>query len=136
MITDIKIINKRKSLCKKIVDEHFEISLVSDRNANYLWWMYKAGSNQGMYRPFIINSELDLLEELKLINKDERESLNKMFSSEDEDNVYIALLSLESFRKKRIKLHGKFDSSKQDVSDEFRKYVTSYPSKLLLNYKK
>ena len=42
-------ITKRKKLATKIIDEHFEMTLVANRNINYLWYTYKTGTKRGEF---------------------------------------------------------------------------------------
>jgi hypothetical protein len=67
-----------------------------------------------------------LLVSLGVITEEERNNLNAMFASEDEDNYYLALLSLEAFRNKRIKIHGVWND-KMNVSNEFKELIFNYP---------
>jgi len=123
---------KRKKLIKKIVKEHFDMTLSADKALNYLWFMYYKGIHTGGFRPFMLMMELNLLVSLDVISEDERDSLKSMFLSEDEDNYYLALLSLETLRNKRIKLHGQW-TDKMDVSDQFKEVVSKYPTVLKFN---
>jgi hypothetical protein len=117
--------SKIKSLCKKIVEEHFNITLSYDRNLNYLFYLYKDGTKKGDVTPFILISELNLLLALDIINENEKEKIQTMLYSEDSDNVYMALLALENFRKKRIKIHGNWIKT-IDVSKEFIQVAEKY----------
>lgn len=102
------------------------MTLVVDRSMNYLWYMYKDGMKRGDFRPFILQIELNLLLSLGIITEDEMHSINTMLSSHDEDNYFIALLSIETLRNKRIKLHGKW-TKEINVSDELKEAVKNYP---------
>ena len=124
---------KRDKITKRIIDEHFEMTLTSDRNTNYLWYMYKDGVKKGDFRPFMLLFEVNLLLSLGIITTDEKHSLLVMFESEDNDNVYIALCALENLINTRVKTHGRWTSD-QDVSDEFRKIVSEYPTKVVELY--
>jgi len=117
----------RNKLCKKIIEEHFNMTSGVDRNFNYLWYMYHRGTKQGEYKPFMLGFELNLLIALGQITEEERENIAKMCSSEDEDNLYIALLAIDNFRKQRIKQHGQWKAYGEEVSDIFRVVVSKYP---------
>lgn len=102
------------------------MTLSVDRGMNYLWYMYKDGIKKGDFRPFILLIELNLLLYLGMINDDQSKSIINMLSSDDEDNYFIALLSIETLRNKRIKLHGKW-TQEIDVSNELKDAVKNYP---------
>jgi len=126
-------------LIKSITAEHFNITLHCDRNMNYLWYMYHKGQKKDTYRPFILAFELNLLVSLGLITDDEKENLAKMIVSEDTDNFYIGLLSIQNLRKQRIKVHGdwtKIDKVTQLplVSKEFLEVANNYPVTVIKNY--
>jgi len=122
-----KTIQLRNKLCKKIIEEHFNMTSGVDRNFNYLWYMYHRGTKQGTYKPFMLGFELNLLIELGQITEEERENIVKMCGSEDEDNLYIALLAIDNFRKQRIKQHGQWKAYGEQVSNTFREAVSKYP---------
>ena len=63
---------KLKSISKKIVEEHFQITLAHHRSLNYLFYMYKEGSRKNNVAPFILISELCLLVALNIIDKNEK----------------------------------------------------------------
>jgi hypothetical protein len=123
-------ITKRKKFASKVINEHFEMTLVGDRSANYLWYTYKDGTKKGDFRPFILGFELNLLFSLNVISTEERNNIVSMIESEDEDNNFMAILAMESFRKKRIKIHGEW-TAKQDVSVEFKELVNLYNEKII-----
>jgi hypothetical protein len=123
---------KLKSISKKIVEEHFQITLAYHRSLNYLFYMYKEGSRKNNVAPFILISELCLLVALNIIDKNEKESLYNMLGSEDSDNVYIALLSLENFRNQRIKIHGNWLKN-PDVSKDFIDVAQKYNELVFTN---
>jgi hypothetical protein len=122
-----KTIQLRNKLCKKIIEEHFNMTSAVDRNFNYLWYMYHRGTKQGNYKAFMLGFELNLLIALGQITEEERENIAKMCSSQDEDNLYIALLAIDNFRKQRIKQHGQWKPYGEDVSPEFREAISKYP---------
>lgn len=120
-----------KKLSKKIISEHFNMTLVSDRNINYLWYTYNNGLNKGNYnKPFILSCELMLLNALGIITEEEKDNLFKMLYSDDQDNHYIALLAMQKYRKERIKVHGEWNSL-INVSDLFKEVVSCYPTKVV-----
>ena len=134
-----QVLNKRNSLAKKIIEEHYEITAVSDKvadsNINYLWWMYYKGTKKGEFKLFILGYEMNLLLSLGIITPEEAESLKLMVKSEDEDNFYMALLSIEKFRKDRIKKHGEWDNVILDVSPEFLEVAKNYMKDVINNPK-
>ena len=48
-----------------------------------------------------------------------------MLNSEDEDNAFLAILTIDNFRKIRIKIHGEV-TPKWDVSDELKSVSDNY----------
>lgn len=134
-----QVLNKRNSLAKKIIGEHYEITAVSDKvansNINYLWWMYHNGTKKGEFKLFILGYEMNLLLSLGIITPEEAESLKLMVKSEDEDNFYIALLSIEKFRKDRIKKYGEWNNTKLEVSPEFLEIAKNYMKDIINNPK-
>ena len=66
-ITDKEILKKVSKLTGKIIKEHFEMTLVSDKQTNYLWWSYMSGSKTGSVTDFIFICEINLLLSLGLI---------------------------------------------------------------------
>jgi len=116
---------KRQALANKIIKEHFEITLHIDRNINYLWYMYHKGSKKGTFRDFIFAVELNLLKFLKIISDENKKNIINMLNSEDEDNAFLAILTIDNFRKERIKIHGEV-TDKWDVSDELKNVSNVY----------
>jgi len=129
-------LSKRKSLVKKIIEEHFEMTLVDTtpvgKNLNYLWWMYRKGTKQDQFKPFILIFEINLLVSLNILKEDEGKNIESMLESQDEDNYYMALLVIDKQREERIKVHGKWN--KTDVSKEFVDLVMNYSDKVVKNY--
>ena len=123
-----KTVQLRNKLCKKIIEEHFNMTLAVDRNFNYLWYMYHSGTKQGNYKAFMLAFEMNLLVALEQITEEERENIARMCSSEDEDNLYIGLLAIDNFRKQRIRQHGQWKPYGEKVSSEFREAVSKYPT--------
>lgn len=116
---------KRQVLANKIIKEHFEITLHIDRNINYLWYMYYKGSKKGTFRDFIFAVELNMLRFLNIISDENKKNIINMLNSEDEDNAFLAILSIDNFRKERIKIHGEV-TPKWDVSDELKSVSDNY----------
>jgi hypothetical protein len=124
-IFDTKTRNLYRNLCKKIADEHFNITVGTDRNFNYLWWTYIKGVKAGEPADFMIAAEINLLKRLAIITQDQIDNISKMLLSHDNDNIYIGLTSIKVLRLMRIKEHGEFkDISK--VSPEFADAAVTY----------
>lgn len=123
-----KTIQLRNKLCKKIIDEHFNMTSGIDRNFNYLWYMYRNGTKQGQFKAFMLAFELNLLVGLQIITEEERENIAKMCSSEDEDNFHIGLLAIDNLRKQRIKQYGEWKDFGVKASPKFREAVSKYPT--------
>ena len=132
------VASKIKKLGKKIVKEHYMISLSSSmdsRNLNYLWWMYYKGNKKdNVTRPFIFASELNLQIYFGIISEEEKERLGNMITSVDEDNVYIAACAIEALRKQRIKIHGEWTEDMSKISPTFLELVKTYRTSIIKNY--
>lgn len=124
-IFDTKTRNLYRNLCSKIANEHFKITLGIDRNFNYLWFMYTKGVHAGEPADFIIMSEMNLLHKLGLLDDEGLENIRKMLISNDNDNIYMALLSVKSLRAQRIKQNGEFTEIDK-VSPELAEAAMSY----------
>lgn len=124
-IFDTKTRNLYRNLCNKIAKEHFNITLGADRNFNYLWYIYTMGVHAGEPADFIILAEMYLLKHLGCLDDTGVENIRKMLISDDNDNIYIALMSIKSLRAQRIKKHGEFTDIEK-VSQEFVNAVTQY----------
>jgi hypothetical protein len=124
-IFDTKTRNLYRNLCNKIATEHFNMTLGTDRNFNYLWFMYTRGVHAGMQADFIVLSEIYLLQKLGYLDQDSIDNIKKMLTSDDNDNVYIALMSIKTLRKQRIKKHGEFTQIDK-VSPEFAEAAMNY----------
>lgn len=133
-LLDASTQKKLFGLCKKITEEHFEMTLAHDRNINYLWHMYHKAVHKGEYKPFIFKLELSLNQALGIVTKEETDSLFTMLDSQDSDNVFIALLAIENFRKKRIKTHGQYKKGTVDVSPELFEIVSKYSTAIINKY--
>jgi hypothetical protein len=101
--TDKKI----KNLIADICEEHYSICSKFDtyvgNNLGYLWYMYHAGTKKGDFKPFIFLAEVNLLISLNYLNEESKDNILGMLKSEDEDNNYIAAISILELRKQRIK---------------------------------
>jgi hypothetical protein len=135
-ITNAEILKKLRKLTGKIVKEHFEMTLVSDKPTNYLWWSYMNGAKAGTISDFILICEINLLLSLGLVTEEQRDTLGSMFSSEDQDNIYMALLSIEQLRESRIKTHGEYDSKEPNVSPELMNVILRYPVHIIKKFVK
>lgn len=124
-IFDTKTRNLYRNLCSKIANEHFKITLGIDRNFNYLWFMYTKGVHAGEPADFIVMSEMNLLHKLGLLDEEGVENIRKMLISNDNDNIYMALLSVKSLRAQRIKQNGEFTEIDK-VSPELAEAAMSY----------
>jgi len=124
-IFDTKTRNLYRNLCSKIATEHFNITLGVDRNFNYLWFMYTKGVHAGETADFIVLSEMNLLMKLGYLDDEAMDNMKKMLVSDDNDNIYIALMSVKSLRQQRIKEHGEFKDI-DSVSPDFAQAALSY----------
>lgn len=137
-IFDTKTRNLYRNLCKKIAEEHFKITVGTDRNFNYLWFMYTKGVHAGEPADFMIAAEINLLKRLGEITQEQIDNISKMLISDDNDNIYIGLMSVKALRLTRIKKHGDFKSI-DNVSPEFvnaamtySEYITPTTTKLVV----
>lgn len=137
-IFDTKTRNLYRNLCKKIAEEHFKITAGTDRNFNYLWFMYTKGVHAGEPADFMIAAEINLLKRLGEITQEQIDNISKMLISDDNDNIYIGLMSVKALRLTRIKKHGDFKSI-DNVSPEFvnaamtySEYITPTTTKLVV----
>jgi len=105
-LTSLKNAPDFKQFVIEIVDEHYQITKGNDSNLNYLWYMYKSGTNDGNYKPFIFMAEMQLLKEMGYMSQEQIEAMCDMMGSEDEDNLNIAYLALKNFKGQRLKDHG------------------------------
>lgn len=124
-IFDTKTRNLYRNLCKKIAEEHFKITTGTDRNFNYLWFMYTKGVNAGEPADFMIAAEMNLLKRLDVITQEQIDNISKMLISDDNDNIYIGLTSIKALRLMRIKKHGEYESI-DNISPEFVNAVWTY----------
>ena len=91
-----------KKLFKEIVNEHVEMTKDTDGNMHYLWWLYKDGPKKDEIKPFMYAFEVKLLKSLDVITDEEMHNILNMLDSEDEENWYIALCSIQHLRDARI----------------------------------
>jgi hypothetical protein len=100
-----------KIFISEIIDEHYQLTKGVDSNLNYLWYLYKQGTNAGEYKPFILMAEMQLLKEMGYITADEIETMWNMIDSEDSDNFNLVWLALRTWRLARLKDHGVYTKS-------------------------
>ena len=133
-ITNNQIINVYKKLAKKIINEHYNMTLPFDRSFNYLWWMYSKGTKEGELADFMLFSEMNLLRETNTIHQEGFDNLLKMLNSQDEDNLFIALKSIESLRNERVKKYGEFPSDAAQASPVMFKLAEEYGSRIMTSH--
>ena len=111
---------KLQNLFSDIAEEHYGITKdLNLSNLSYLWFMYSNGSKKGNYKPFILLAEINLLVRLNYLDSEEKRNLIGFMTSSDQDNLYIAGLSILELRKQRIKDLGKYtaDNKHYEVID-------------------
>lgn len=133
-ITNNQILSAYKKLAKKIVNEHYNMTLPFDRSFNYLWWMYSKGTKEGELADFMLFSEMNLLRETDTIHQEGFDNLLKMLNSQDEDNLFIALKSIESLRNERVKKYGEFPSDVTQASPVMFKLAEEYGSRIMTSH--
>lgn len=133
-ITNNQILSAYKKLAKKIVNEHYNMTLPFDRSFNYLWWMYSKGTKEGELADFMLFSEMNLLRETDTIHQEGFDNLLKMLNSQDEDNLFIALKSIESLRNERVKKYGEFPSDVAQASPVMFKLAEEYGSRIMTSH--
>jgi len=98
-------------LAKELVKEHMIISQFVNTDVNYILFKHQVNIHSPRYDflnkkewLFVFKLELNLLEVLKIISQDENNRMFDMLQS-DEDNIYMAVLSLKQFvnQKKEVK---------------------------------
>jgi hypothetical protein len=87
--------------------------------------MYTKGVHAGETADFIVLAEMNLLMKLGYLDDEALDNMRKMLISDDNDNIYIALMSVKSLRQQRIKEHGEFKDI-DSVSPEFAQAALSY----------
>lgn len=114
-------------LISEIVQEHFDMTKPVDGNLNYLWYMYKSGSKEGIYKPFILMAEMELLKEMGYISEEEVENMARMMESEDDENITLVWMAINTWRLTRIKEHGLY----KDNPLAYKQISKDYPVKIL-----
>ncbi len=98
-------------LAKELLKEHMIISQFVNTDVNYILFKHQVNIHKPRYDflnkkewLFVFKLELNLLEVLKIISEDENNRMFDMLQS-DEDNIYMAVLSLKQFvnQKKEVK---------------------------------
>ena len=98
-------------LAKELVKEHMIISQFVNTDVNYILFKHQVNIHSPRYDflnkkewLFVFKLELNLLEVLEIISEDENNRMFDMLQS-DEDNIYMAVLSLKQFvnQKKEVK---------------------------------
>lgn len=133
-ITNNQILSAYKKLAKKIVNEHLSMTVPFDRSFNYLWWVYSKGTKQGELADFMLFSEMNLLRETDTIHQEGFDNLLKMLNSQDEDNLFIAIKSIESLRSERIKKYGEFPMDVTQASPVMFKLAEEYGSRIMTSH--
>ena len=94
-------------LAKDLLRLHVSLSLSANSDVNYILFKHQVNMSRPRYDflnkkewLFVYKLELNLLELLEIINREENDRMFEMFQS-DEDNIYIAALSLKHFLKLR-----------------------------------
>ncbi len=125
MITHFKD-KQLKKLVEDIAKEHYDItSDLGLSNLSYLWFMYANGSKKGDFKPFIFLAEVNLLVRLNYLDNEEKRNIIGLMISSDEDNIYIAGLSILELRKQRIKDLGKYtkDNKHYELVDYHKEVI-------------
>ena len=108
-------------LAKELVKEHMIISQFVNTDVNYILFKHQVNIHSPRYDflnkkewLFVFKLELNLLEVLEIISEDENNRMFDMLQS-DEDNIYMAVLSLKQFvnQKKEVKPIVKFWSKEE-----------------------
>jgi len=127
MITHFKD-KQLKKLVEDIAKEHYDItSDLGLSNLSYLWFMYANGSKKGDFKPFIFLAEVNLLVRLNYLDNEEKRNIIGLMVSSDEDNIYIAGLSILELRKQRIKDLGKYtkDNKHYELVDYHKEVINT-----------
>lgn len=90
-------------LAKDLLRLHNSLSLKTNTDVNYILFKHQVNMTRPRYDflnkkewLFVYKLELNLLELLEIINREENDRMFEMLQS-DEDNIYIAVLSLKHF---------------------------------------
>lgn len=94
-------------LAKDLLRLHVSLSQVVNSDINYILFKHQVNMTRPRYDflnkkewLFVYKLELNLLELLEILNREENDRMFEMLQS-DEDNIYIAVLSLKHFLKLR-----------------------------------
>jgi hypothetical protein len=116
-------------LAKDLLRLHVSLSQVVNTNINYILFKHQVNMTRPRYDflnkkewLFVYKLELNLLELLEIINREENDRMFEMLQS-DEDNIYIAVLSLKHFLKLR---EDKLESPwyMEHIKDNYLKIAT------------
>lgn len=108
-------------LAKELLKEHMIISQFVNTDVNYILFKHQVNIHAPRYDflnkkewLFVFKLELNLLQFLEIISEDENDRMFDMLQS-DEDNIYMAVLSLKQFvnQKKEVKPIVKFWSKEE-----------------------
>lgn len=116
-------------LAKDLLRLHVSLSQVVNSDINYILFKHQVNMTRPRYDflnkkewLFVYKLELNLLEFLEIINREENDRMFEMLQS-DEDNIYIAVLSLKHFLKLR---EDKLESPwyMEHIKDNYLKIAT------------
>lgn len=108
-------------LAKELLKEHMIISQFVNTDVNYILFKHQVNIHAPRYDflnkkewLFVFKLELNLLQFLEIISEDENNRMFDMLQS-DEDNIYMAVLSLKQFinQKKEVQPISKFWSKEK-----------------------
>jgi hypothetical protein len=108
-------------LAKELLKEHMIISQFVNTDVNYILFKHQVNIHAPRYDflnkkewLFVFKLELNLLQFLEIISEDENNRMFDMLQS-DEDNIYMAVLSLKQFinQKKEVQPISKFWSKEE-----------------------
>ena len=90
-------------LAKDLLRLHVSLSQLANSDVNYILFKHQVNMSRPRYDflnkkewLFVYKLELNLLELLEIINREENDRMFEMLQS-DEDNIYIAVLSIKHF---------------------------------------
>jgi hypothetical protein len=116
-------------LAKDLLRLHVSLSQLTNSDVNYILFKHQVNMTRPRYDflnkkewLFVYKLELNLLELLEIINREENDRMFEMLQS-DEDNIYIAVLSLKHFLKLR---EDKLESPwyMEHIKDNYLKIAT------------
>jgi hypothetical protein len=94
-------------LAKDLLRLHVSLSQFTNSDVNYILFKHQVNMSRPRYDflnkkewLFVYKLELNLLELLEILNREENDRMFEMLQA-DEDNIYIAVLSLKHFLKLR-----------------------------------